>query len=497
MFKKSGLVFLLFCFFNCLSTAAPLANDTSFIHILKESDKQQQERKLVKYIRRFYQNRPLDSLQGYMSEMNNLFIRYKLNNRPAINYYINYFYQQRLRHSDIAETSLVNAIQLVAKRRDRYLSYVFYTDLGFLQTDRGNTAEAVYSYSIARKQAVILNDPSYQVIVDINISDIFFRNSFYSQSLSYLKQAQDLVTSRSLSEQRFINIIYRNSADNYFKLGNLDSVRKYNRLLNAVPDGSYYKYVFAKLTDYYVSFLQGDYQKSVSQIRALKTDSLYSYDTSDEQNLADAYYHANMPDSAKRVLVQLLKDPSLKNHPEIKYHLYKVLGHIAGQQHKLTDEAYNYKMALQQSEEQIGRLTQVDNIASQIKIDEAEDAFLQKEESYKKERLGLIYVLVITLLTIAIIAIIFNATRQKRYYERLVFDAKKKELSFINSHEVRRHLSNLLGLIDVIKNSDDKQREYLEAEPYIIQEANSLDGAIKNISEKLEGDTDSSGKITG
>ncbi len=97
-------------------------------------------------------------------------------------------------------------------------------------------------------------------------------------------------------------------------------------------------------------------------------------------------------------------------------------------------------------------------------------------------------VLVITILVIAMIAMIFSSTRQKRHYEKMLFDTKRNELSFINSHEVRRHLSNLLGLVDMIKNSDDKHKEYLEAEEFILKEAEALDGAIKTISEKLDSD---------
>jgi hypothetical protein len=490
MFKRSGPILLFFCFFSCFRVAASVTDDPVFLQIFKENDKDLREHKLVRYIRVFYRSKPVDSLRIYQAGMDSLFIRYKINNRQAINYYIDYFCQQRLDHVAVAEATLVKAIQLAAKLRNKYLLYVFYTEVGFLQTSRGNTTEAIYSYSMARKQAVLLDNPSYQTTVDVNISDIFFRNCFYSQSLSYLKRAQDLVARGSVPEHHIKNTMYVNIAENYFRLGNIDSVKKYNKILHNVPDSAYNKYIFTKLTDYFVSLLQHNYLLAAKQIKTLKADSLYTYNTSDEQNLADAYYLANMPDSAKRVLVQLLNDPSLKNHPEVKYHLYEVLAQIAEKQHDVNAAAYNFKMALQQSEEQITRLTQVDNISSQIRIDEAEDNYLQKEESYKRERLGLIYVLVIAFLTLAIIAIVFRATRQKRYYERLVFDAKKKELSFINSHEIRRHLSNLLGLIDVIKNSDDKHQEYLEAEPYILKEAENLDIAIKNISEKLDGNTD-------
>jgi peptidoglycan hydrolase CwlO-like protein len=259
-------------------------------------------------------------------------------------------------------------------------------------------------------------------------------------------------------------------------------------LLRALKDGAYKKYIFVKRSDYYLLLLQHDHKNAINNIKALKTDSLYHYNNIDEQNLADAYYHIGVLDLSKLIFTRLLADPTEKNHPEVKTHFYKMLGMIAEQQKDYTNAAYNFKMSQQQAEEQIGRLTQVDNISSQIKLDEVEGAYLQKEAGYKKERLGLILVLIITILVIALIAMVFSATSQRRYYEKKLFDNKRDELSFINSHEVRRHLSNLLGLVDLIKNSDDKHKEYLEAEVFILKEAEALDGAIKTISEKLDSD---------
>ena len=81
---------------------------------------------------------------------------------------------------------------------------------------------------------------------------------------------------------------------------------------------------------------------------------------------------------------------------------------------------------------------------------------------------------------------IYRNVRQKRYYEKLLFDAKKEELAFINSHEIRRHLCNIKGIIEMIKQSDDKQGEYLQAEDHLYSETEKLDKAIKNISLKLD-----------
>jgi tetratricopeptide (TPR) repeat protein len=487
MFKRRCLTLLLLPLFFCLSASASLKTNNDFLGILKITDQNQQEIRLVKYILNYYGLQPVDSLAKGKQEMNELFIQYKVVNRVALNYFNDYTYNQRISKLDEAEKALVKAIQQASHAKDLYLLYAFYNELGFLQTFRGSTSDAVYSFSMAKKQAIAVDSATYQVIVDINLSDIFYKNSFYKQSLSYLEQAQGIYKKRTV-HPRLINIIYNNIAENYYRTGNIDSLKKYNTLLRALPDGAYKKYIFVKRSDYYLSLLQHDHKNAINSIKALRTDSLYRYDNSDDQNLADAYYHVGMLDSAKRIFSRLLADPTERNHPEVKTHFYKMLGLIAEQQKDYKAAAYNFKMSQQQAEEQIGRLTQVDNISSQIKLDEIAVSYNQKEEGYKKERLGLILVLIITILVIAMIAMIFSATSQRRYYEKKLFDSKRDELSFINSHEVRRHLSNLLGLVDLIKNSEDKHKEYLDAEEFILREAEALDGAIKTISEKLDSD---------
>jgi hypothetical protein len=488
MFKRHCLTLLLFLFCLFTNAIASLKTNNDFLGVLKITDQNKQERRLVRYILSFYESKQVDSLAKGKQEMDELFIQYKIVNRVALNYFIDYTYNQRLSKLDEAENALVKAIQQASRVKDFYLLYAFYNELGFLQTYRGSTSDAVYSFSMAKKQAITADNATYQVIVDINLSDIFYKNNFYKQSLFYLEQAQNIYKKKAVPEPRLINIIYNNIAENYFRTGNIDSLKKYNALLRTLKDGAYKKYIFVKRSDYYLLLLQHDHKNAIDHIKALKTDSLYRYDNSDEQNLADAYYHMGMLDSSKRIFTRLVVDPTEKNHPEVKSHFYKMLGLIAEQKKDYAGATYNFKMSQQQAEEQIGRLTQVDNISSQIKLDEVEGSYLQKEESYKKERLGLILVIIITILVIAMIAMIFSATRQRRHFEKRLFDSKRDELSFINSHEVRRHLSNLLGLVDLIKNSEDKHKQYLEAEEFILKEAEALDGAIKTISEKLDSD---------
>jgi hypothetical protein len=186
------------------------------------------------------------------------------------------------------------------------------------------------------------------------------------------------------------------------------------------------------------------------------------------------------------VINYLLAGGIQNNHSEIKLHLYEVLGKIAENGNDKMKAIFNLKMALSEAKEQITQLTKVDTILSQIKIDEMQSAYIQKAENYKRERLWLIFAVIITVFTLIIGSLFYWNIKRMKYYEKLLFAAKKEELAYINSHEVRRHLSNIIGIIETIKQSENKYQEYLHAEEHLLREAGNLDTAIRNISAKLE-----------
>jgi signal transduction histidine kinase len=268
-------------------------------------------------------------------------------------------------------------------------------------------------------------------------------------------------------------------------MNRVDSLKFYHNKL-AVKKGLIKSYTYKMRTKYYLDLLNHNYAKALQTILALKKDTAYQYSNTDEQNLAEAYYLGGNLDSAKYYLNRLIAEPEQDNHPEIKFRLYEVLGEIAGKERLHEQAAQDFKQALKEYKDHLNRLTQVGNISSQIKLDEIQGLYLKQEEGYKKERLWLILCVVVALLIIGVVAMIYRNVRQKRYYEKLLFAAKKEELAYINSHEIRRHLCNIKGIIEMIKQSDDKQREYLQAEDHLYSETEKLDKAIKNISLKLD-----------
>ncbi|MGN6179528.1 MAG: hypothetical protein ACTHNW_10130 [Mucilaginibacter sp.] len=484
MLKKMLIPLFLCLAFNCFAerASAPKAYDLS--EILQIKDQYQKEKELLAYIK-VVAKLPVDSFKIAQNKIHQEFLKYNYENAAAVDYYIESIYQHHNGNNTEAENDIVKATELLSKD-DYYLQYVFQSNLAFIQTEDGNAIGAISSFRAAKKQAVMLNDGYFQVVVDINISDIYYRYGFYSQSLYFLNQAQLIIAGRKVEQPRIKNIIYYNKCENYFRMGKLDSLKQYNAILKQSKDNLHNLYTYIKRTDYYISLLQREYSGTINMISKLETDTAYKFSDVDRQNLADAWFQIGRLDSAKNMLNLLLSEKAQNNHPEIKYHLYEVLGKIAEKQNDPKQAALNFKLGLEQSKENVNKLVLVGDISSKMKIDEMENYYAQQDEIYRTQNLWMKLLAVVAVLTIAVIAMFYRNAKQKRHYEKLLFAAKKEELAYINSHDIRRHLTNILGIIDVVQHSEHKEKEYFQAEEYLFRSAEELDKAIKNISEKLD-----------
>lgn len=459
--------------------------EDSLVNFIKIANKNQQQKKLVNYIKLRFQNGPENTIQQGRAEVFNELDKFQVNDREALKYFIESTIQKRYLNLNGAEAAMVKAINQASKDKADFLTYSFISHLAFIQTDKGNAIGAIYSYGLAQKEALKLNDPQLQVVLNINISDLYYKLNLYDQSLFYLDQALAVKEQNKVKDDRFYTVVSYNKAENFFRMGLVDSLKRCHDQLMGPKNKSYKLYTYQYRTAYYISLLKHRYPEAISQIKALQSAKQYVANDADNQNLADCYYKNSQPDSAKIIVDELLTRPYSANHPEIKYHLYELLGKIARDKGDFEVAATNFDLALKQSEERINNTTQVGNISAQIKIDKIESSFTDAAERYRRERLILILIIVAFVFMLAVIVLLYRSIRQKRHYEKLLYDTKKQELAFINSHEVRKHLTNILGIVELMNESKDKRKEFDEVEKHLYSSASKLDDAIRNISEKL------------
>ncbi|GGH00584.1 hypothetical protein GCM10007352_01960 [Mucilaginibacter phyllosphaerae] len=461
-------------------------NRDTLISIIEQKGRPEQQKRLIRFVKKYVQNIRPGKGRETADTLIKMLAAYNLPDKGALQHFILGICLHKNRDLKNAELHMLQAVEIARKNNSSYLLYQFLSHLGFIQTDAGDFTGAVYSYRLAQKEALQLNDNHLQTLLDVNISDLYYKSGFYNQSINYLNQAQSLLTAESAASRASLSttILY-NKSENYFRMKNYDSLLAYHQRLLDAGNKSYKIQTYRLRTAYYLKLLKQDYVTAIGQIMALKRDKKYVPSELDDQQLAYAYFMNKQLDSAKVVVAKLLKSSNGDNHPEIRFHLYDMLAQIAEKQGDVRLASANYKLALQELKENNLRISKVGNISSQMKIDETENSYLQRAEAYKRERLWLILLVITAALVIITITLIYRAVKQKRHYERLLYLAKKEELAFINSHEVRKYLTNILGIMDILKNSESKMEDYEQIEPYLHKSASLLDKSIRNISEKL------------
>lgn len=485
MIRKSLLNISIFFFALIAIARAESFKKDSLLAILKNKESATQKRDLVIYLRYAFGDMPVKDLDAARRQTAKLLRSFGEQDSEGVIYFVDGICHLRQGNDRAAQNFLLKAIEEGNRADDHYLLYACFIHLAFVYTDEGNVIAAITSFRSAKKEATIVDDAYLQALIDVNLSDTYYRNAMLDHALFYLDEAQSLVDSHHIANWRMQNGIYYNKAEVFFQYRNIDSLRKYNKALNQAKKGTPGLYTFQKRTDYYLVLLQKQYPKVINIIKALKNDSLYQFKTVDKQCLADAYFQAGQLDSAKSTITGLINDTAEQKHAERNLRFYKLLGDIENKRGDYKGAAAAYNTAFSHTWEQLKRIINVGSISSQIRIDEVQSSYALRTETYKRERLWLIFLITASTLFIIIGALLYYNIHRKKYYEKLLFESQRNEIAFINSHEVRRHASNLMGIMHVINQGDHKYENFVEVEQHLVDELNSLDGAIRNISNKL------------
>ncbi|MCC8407630.1 hypothetical protein LJ707_01720 [Mucilaginibacter sp. UR6-1] len=483
--KRYYFLALFFCL--ALTRASAGIIDTAYVtRLLKGEERQANDGDLARYLNNYFIAAPLNDVATARTYIGPILKKYRKREGPAFEYFISGIIQKRLLHYDKAKKSFDNAIVIAEKTGNHYLLFSLHSNQAFIWASQGNSAEAMDNYRLAQKEATALNDINRHILLAINISDLYYKNNLFKQSLQYLDQAEAMNNAAKSKKFHHENFIYLNKAEIYFRLNNLDSLKKYHRLLFSPDRASTGIYEFRKRVSYLLTIAGGSYIKAIDEINTLKTDKKYPFWNEDLIYLADAYYKADMNDSAKVTINSILGSIGKNDNPFLKYHLHEILGQIDMKNADTISAAKNFAIALAEFQTHTDRMVQVANISSQMKIDQIAEDFIRKEEQYKRQRLMLIFAVVVFALLVGIIIMFYRNIKQKHYYEQLLYKAKHHELAFINSHEVRRHLSNILGLVGLLQDKGLTKAEADQITGNLDHSAQSLDSAIKNISEKLD-----------
>jgi len=427
----------------------------------------------------------LSSLNDYqIKEIDDSLNKYKVSGSKELGWLAKIFVLRRTNGLAAAEKMLIDAIGVAQNHQETYLLYYFYINLAYVQTDQNNVVGAIHNYRQARKVAHELSDLELVFSTDIGISDIFTTIGLYQQGLIYLNSSQQQVEDPVNSTSPSRATIYLNKAEIFFRIDKLDSLVRYQKLYSKYGKKSDDVVRNLKRLDYYKLILSNQPQKAIVLIRdLLNTGNLY-YKNVDRWFLAQSLYAVKNLDSSVLEAHQILRDDKYGPSP-IRLNAYRLIATVAENKNQHPLAEHYFKLALTESEGFTVKMRSVDLLSTELRQDRLDAAYQAQYLVYQKERTVLFASIAVTILIIMIIYLFYRNVIQKSNYQKLLHDTRSRELEFINSHEVRKPLANILAISVLLKEKGNTLEENNSYYEILDQQVKEMDQKLREVEMKL------------
>lgn len=431
------------------------------------------EKLIITYIRQAKEENIETNKEILISEI----LKSNLPDKKSFTYEIEALYAKRLLKPEKARYYIIKALDEVPQEKPKFLRLL--KILAFIDTDLENYMRAMESYLIIQKHLQQVNDTDKLVLNYTNIADLYIKSNLFEEAINALDMAYVLAVQQE--KKHIPNILYENKAIAYFHLKNLDSLQHYAAKIANIksPD---------QLVDhrmkYMILLLQND-KEAISEIKILAespgdTDKLSTY-----LHLAEAYLMFNQTAKAKEIISGLLYSTDLKNLGYMRSRLFSLMGDACLKEKQFGLSAQYYKKGTDQSSLNALKTMKTGSILNLLKYDEIKKKYVVAQENLQVRQNYMFLFVAVAGMIILTFVFLYRSLKIKKKYDELMFNKLNSEISFINSHEIRKYLSNILGIVMVIKVSEDRNEAYFEFEDALFNSAENLDISIKNIAAKL------------
>lgn len=366
-----------------------------------------------------------------------------------------------------------------------YLLYILYYTLASTHAENGHPVQALSFFRLASNEAMTNHDRLATINIDIGLSDVLYKVHLYDEALFYLNEATELAEKEKETSASTLFAIYFNKADIFFQRNKVDSLEAYTKLVCQDKFNEPKNQKFILRAKYFVLVARKQYDLAIPAIHeALNAKPAYE-NFKDKSELAKVYMSINKLKIADSVLTDLENDKELTNRPmDYRNHLllHSQLKRKTGNFNEALDLSHR---SLGQGEIYLKEIMLTNSMLASFKLDSANFGYTTKKMLYERNQLLLMLVTMVVALLFIAFLILYWSIRNKRRYEQLLFSAKKNELAIINSHQVRKPLANLLGLTRQLNSFLVDEESQNLAFAHLQTSAEELDGAIRNISEKL------------
>jgi tetratricopeptide (TPR) repeat protein len=434
----------------------------------------------ILYMRYFYSSK----FDHTINFTNQNLIKYKKKEAPSLGFFVNALINYRKGNFETARKYLIKAIGSARELDDKYLLYHFQSNMAYISLAEGDPFNAIHSFQIARKHAAVLGNLDFVVKNAAGISELYNRIELYGQALHYLNEAEAAAIHIRGNNTLIDSYLNYNKTEIYFKLGLSDSVSKYKQLLlkadNSVLDIDRLRI----RADYFWLITQGKYHEAIKRIKELLKTKRFDQDL-DQWYLADSFYKVHSLDSAKSVALALTSNRSYAAS-QLKYNALKLLAQIAQDEGNNLESFKWLKKAVDERDRYVDKLIRLGAVAEDMRVEELESSYLARTLVYERQRSVLIAAIVVVILVLTIIGLLYRNIKERRRFEKIFTSTKTNELSLINSHSVRKHLANIIGLTAILTDQTYSNQELNAYHAMLSEAAKDLDTSVKEVENKLK-----------
>lgn len=473
---KTAVISTLIFFLSSVSSYAAHSLQDK-IQLAVKSSPSAAEKQVEKLIRSYIWLAKEENLSNNREILLAVITKSNLPDKKAFLYEIEALYAKRLLKFDKAKLYILNALDETPQENPRFIRLL--RILAFIDTDLENYMRAMESYLIIEKHLQSQQDTSKLILNYANIADLYIKSSLYQEAIEALDTAHHLAVQQGKEQIQLL--VYENKATAYFYLNNLDSLNYYAAKVSHIR--------FANASHlhrmkYMILLLKKD-KRSIDEIKALVDDAndsekLYTY-----LHFARAYLLFDQTEKARAIAFKLLSSADLKNLGYMRGKLFNIVGDAYAKEKKFASAAQYYKKATDQVTANTVKTMKTGSILNYLKYDEIKKKYVVAQENLQVRQNYFMLCMVVAGMIILTFIFLYRSLKMKKKYDELMFNKLNNEISFINSHEIRGYLSNILGIIMVIKMSEDKKETYLEFEQALFDSAENLDSSIQNIAKKL------------
>ncbi|MDQ8005486.1 MAG: tetratricopeptide repeat protein [Pedobacter sp.] len=355
--------------------------------------------------------------------------------------------------------------------------------LANIETGLENYLVAIENYQIIEKLLKDKKNQSKELIINfIGLADLYLKAGLYNEAITTLNKGITLAQKKKVPQVK--PLLYKNMAIVYFYLGNANLLQHYTAKAFTGTE---------KLNHSSVSFHRLNYMKLMLARNPAAIEEIRKVINSpqDDDELMSGYHYAqalvkfNEIARAKKFILVMLNTGDLKNLTLLSSKLYKMLSDIYLKEGDFKSASLYYQKNAEKVSLYAEKQLKSGNMSALLKYHEIKNRYASVEKDLKVKKNYLWLSITLGAMIILALFLLYRTVLATKRFNKLAYDKLNNELSMINSHETRKHLSNILGILNVIKLSDDKCSSYLETETALFNSAIDLDTSIKSIAGKL------------